>query len=241
MLPRTIRLLTLATTLALAGQARAQIDLHTVRVAPRGDVLVVYSKGFATCGHLMTASQQLVHSANIFCTQGTFVGSVHPRSAFNANFGVGVQVKLCHGNNYGQCSPLLTITSGPALSANRSALSLTAGGTQTFTLDAGAPYAGRTFLLLGTAGGTLGFPFGSQHIPLAPDGYFSFTLSSPNTFPLTNSLGGLDGQGMATASLTLPAGLPAALLGIVLHHAFVVLSPAGISDVSNPWPLVFAQ
>ena len=82
MLPRTLRLLTLATTLALAGQATAQIDLHTVHVAPRGDVLVVYSKGFATCGHLMTASQQLVHTQNIFCAQGKNIETCRPQCCF---------------------------------------------------------------------------------------------------------------------------------------------------------------
>jgi hypothetical protein len=35
----------------------------------------------------------------------------------------------------------------------------------------------------------------------------------------------------------LPAGLPPALAGLVLHHAFVVLTPATVLAVSNPWRL----
>lgn len=226
---------------ALVTPTAAQIDLHTVHVAPRGDVIVVYSKGFNTCGHLLTPNLLLTHTNNIFCTQGDFIGSVHPGTAFNTNFAVGNQVKLCHGNNYNQCSPLVTISSGVALSADRSTLSLQAGGTQAFTLDGGSAFAGRTYLLLGTASGTAGFAYRSHQIPLTPDGYFSFTLGNPNTFPLANSLGVLDGTGGATASLTLPPGLSSALIGLVLHHAFVVLTPNNVSTVSNPWPLSLVQ
>jgi hypothetical protein len=226
----------------LAVPARAQnVDLHTIRVAPRGDVVVVYSKDFATCAHIMTPTQQLVHTANLWCTQANQVASVHPGSAFNASFIVGNPVKMCHGNNYGLCSPLRTITSGPTLSADGWNLSLQAGGTRAFTIDAGTPHAGRGYLMLGTASGTAGFTFGSHTIPLTPDGYFFFTLTSPNTFPLAGSAGALDPAGRATATLTLPAGLSSALIGLVLHHAFVVLSPGGIFDVSNPWPITLLQ
>jgi hypothetical protein len=240
-MPRTLLASTLLLASAVTSSLCAQVDLHTVHVAPRGDVLVVYSKNFNTCAHLLTPSLQLVHTNNIFCTQADFVGGVFPRSAFNALFAVGNPVMLCHGNNYGQCSPVRTITTGPALSGDRTALSLQAGGTQTFTLDAGSQYGTRTYLLLGSVSGTTGFPFGPHTIPLNPDGYLTFTLSSPNTFPLANSLGVLDGSGVAAAALTLPGGLPSALIGLVLNHAFVVLTPIGIADVSNPWPLVLGQ
>lgn len=224
--------------LALVGSVAAQgIDLHTVRVAPRGDVVVVYSKSFATCGHLLTPSLQLTHVNNIFCTQANQVAGVFPRSAFNANLVVGNPVLMCNGNNYSQCSPQVTVVADATLSADRWNLSLQRGGTQSFVLDAGTAFAGRTYLLLGSATGTGGFTYGTRHIPLDPDGYFFFTVTSPNVFPLVGSLGALDGAGQAGAGLALPAGLSSALIGLVLQHAFVVLGPGGPIAVSNPWPL----
>lgn len=222
----------------LATAAAAQtVDLHLVRVAPRGDVVVSYSKDFATCAHMLTLNQQLVHSSNVFCTQARHVAGVFPPSTFNASFAVGNQVRLCHGNNYGLCSAPVTISTGATVSADRWNVSLQTGGTQTFTLDAGTGAANRTYLLLGSATGTTGFAFGRHHVPLDPDGWFFFTLTSPNTFPLSGSLGNLDAAGQANASLTIPAGLSSALIGLVLHHAFAVLAPAGPIELSNPWPL----
>jgi len=229
--------LCLSVLVALSGSIEAQVSLHTVRVAPRGDVVVVYSKGFATCAHLLTPTLQLTHAQNLFCTQADQVAGVFPGSSFNSNLVVGNPVMLCHGNNYGQCSAPLAVASGATLSADRWNLSLARGGAQSFLLDAGPASAGRTYLLLGSATGTGGFPFRGLHIPLDPDGYFFFTASNPNTFPLTNSLGSLDASGQGNAALTLPAGLSSALIGLVLQHAFVVLGPAGPVAVSNPWPL----
>ncbi|MEZ5967409.1 MAG: hypothetical protein R3F56_26465 [Planctomycetota bacterium] len=228
----------LAVVLSLAAAAPAQtVDLHVVRVAPRGDVVVVYSKDFDTCAHLLTPSLQILHSSNVFCTRASNVAGVFPGTTFNANLVVGNPVHLCHGNNYNLCSPLVTVTAGATLSADRWSLSLQRGGTQAFTLDAGSASAGRGYLLLGSASGTAGFTFRGLNVPLTPDGYFAFTLTSPNTFPLTASLGNLDAAGQAAASLTLPAGLSPALIGVVLHHAFVELAPAGPVRVSNAWPL----
>jgi len=205
-------------------------------VAPRGDVVVVYGKDFATCAHMMTPANQLVHSNNRFCTQARNVIDVPPRSFFNGAFVVGNPVKLCHGNNYGICSPLVTITTGTTLSASSWSISLQSGGTQVFTLDAGGGFAGQGYLLLGSLSGTTGFPYGALHIPLDPDPYFIQTLTRPNSFPLSGSAGTLDPAGLATASCTLPP-LPPELAGFVLYHAFVVLGPGGVVDVSNPLPL----
>jgi hypothetical protein len=83
-------------TLAFASDSTAQnnVDLHTIRVAPRGDVVVVYSKDFPTCAHILTPSNQLTHTQNLWCTQANNVATVHPSSAFNANFVPNNQVKL---------------------------------------------------------------------------------------------------------------------------------------------------
>jgi hypothetical protein len=230
-------LVLLLALLSSAGLAAQSVDLHTARIAPRGEVVIVYSKDFATCAHILTPSNQLVHTNNLWCTQGNNIASVHPSSAFNAFFGQGNQVKMCHGNNYNICSGLRTITAGPTLSANNYSVAVQSGGTQSFTLDAGTALSGQTYLLLGTASGTAGFMYGSHLIPLTPDGWFFFTLSSPNTFPFAGSAGTLNAAGMANASLTIPPGLSSTLIGLVFHHAFVVLSSSNLLGVSNPWPL----
>lgn len=232
-----MRSLALLLSVLCAPVAAQSFDLHTLRVAPRGDVVVVYSKPFATCAHLVTPSLQLAHAANIFCTLGNQVAGVFARSSFNANLVVGNPLRLCNGNNYGQCTSQVTVSTGPTLSADRWNLSLAAGGTQTFTIDAGAAYANRSYLVLGSATGTTGFSYGALQIPLDLDGYFGLTLTGANAFPFTNTFARLDANGLASAGLTLPPGLSSALIGLVLHHAFVVLAPSGPLDVSNSWPL----
>ena len=62
-------------------------------------------------------------------------------------------------------------------------------------------------------------------LPLNVDVYFDFTLNNPNTPVLSNSFGALDGLGEATASFNLPTGLPPTAIGLVVHHAFALLSP----------------
>lgn len=62
-------------------------------------------------------------------------------------------------------------------------------------------------------------------MPLNPDAYFSYTHANPNVFPLGNSLGFLHANGRATATFTLPPGLPF-LTGLALDHAYVTLDLA---------------
>jgi len=123
------------------------------------------------------------------------------------------------------------------------ALSVSAGGAQSFALAAGAGYSGKLHLLLGTLHGTSpGQPVGGLVIPLNPDPWFSFTLQQPNTPPLTNGFGALGPAGNATATLNLPAGfVPASLVGKTAWHAFVVVDPltGTLPSVSNPTPLTF--
>ena len=90
-------------------------------------------------------------------------------------------------------------------------------------------------LVLGSASGTRGFQWGTVSVPLTVDGYFRHTAVFPNQFPLGNTAGFLDTNGRAQATFTLPRGLPPALVGIALHHAFVTytVSPAGLTAGSN--------
>lgn len=229
-------ILVLCLALPLAAQT---VSLHSVMVAPDGTVTVTYSKDFATCAHLMTSTNVLVHAQNIFCTSGINVVVTAPSSAFNANLASGLPLKLCHGNNYGICSALTPVTPN-TLTGAPAAISVSAGGTQTLVLAAGAAHAGRNYLMAGTVSGTSpGFAIGAYQIPLNIDFYFDFTLSFPNTFPLANSAGVLGAGGAAVATFTLPPGTAPAFAGITAHHAFAVADAAGaITLVSNAAALV---
>jgi uncharacterized protein YjiK len=123
------------------------------------------------------------------------------------------------------------------LQADTVSLSLSAGGTQSLTLEFGATRAGDYYLLLGTITDTFpGFTFSGVHIPLTVDPYLSWTLAHPNQPPLAMSLGVLDTSGSAAATFSLAPGADPALAGIVLYHSAVVLD-SGVVQASNPVPL----
>ena len=117
----------------------------------------------------------------------------------------------------------------PSLLGLQANVSLSAGGAQTLVLDAGSPHAGQVHLLLGTTAGTgAGVPVGGVVLPLAfdgPGGYMLQTLTHPNVLPLVDSLGLLDAGGRALARFELPPGMPPGLVGLELHHAYLVLDP----------------
>lgn len=229
--PSLAAVLTVAACLPLTAQT---VSLHGVFVHPNGTVRVRYSKDFATCAHMKNAAGQLVHSINMFCTSGNEVVVSPNVNDFNGLFAVGTQVRLCHGNNGSICSQFVTIQAA-TLTASPATISVSAGGQQDFTLAAGAAAAGLPYLLAGSLSGTVpGFAVGGFTVPLNPDDYFTYTLSFPNVFPLSNSSGLLDASGAASASLTLPGGLPPSLAGLIAEHAYAVVGPGGLVHVSNP-------
>jgi hypothetical protein len=127
-----------------------------------------------------------------------------------------------------------------ALFGDAETLSIGSPPVLSFSLDAGPPRAGRAYWLLGTIAGSdpgLGLPNGTV-VPLNPSVYLDFSIASPNTFPLGNSMGVLDGLGQAGASFTLPGGLPAAAAGLVVTHAFVLLSPVDFASNAQEVTLV---
>ena len=136
-------------------------------------------------------------------------------------------------------------TTAQTLTADVSQLSVAQGGTQTFTLDAGVAHALDTYLLLGSVSGTTpGQPVDGQLLPLNYDSYFLHTLVHPNSPTLGNSWGLLSSDlpgpgGMATATFTLPPKLDPTLVGMTVHHAFVVLdwSTGMVSLTSNAVPV----
>lgn len=122
-------------------------------------------------------------------------------------------------------------------------LSIAAGGRDDFTLHAGAVHAGSSFALVGSMSGTTpGTPLDGILIPLniAGDPWFFLTVVAANSPTLPGTIGVLDANGAASASLVLPPHVPPSLSGATLHHAYVVLDPASGRFVlaSNAVPLV---
>ncbi len=128
------------------------------------------------------------------------------------------------------------------LAADTDEISLAVGGTQTMTLSAGTGNGGRSYFMLGSlAGTTPGVAAGTVNVPLNHDGYMELTLSSPNGFPLGNSVAKLGVLGGNQTTFTFPALPVPALVGWTFNHAYVVLSGGKIVQASNPVSLTFIQ
>lgn len=128
-----------------------------------------------------------------------------------------------------------------SLAADGHELSLSVGGVQKLTIDAGTSNANRFYLVMGAISGTSpGTPVGASRVlPLNTDAYTVFTVSSPNTL-ISNSFGVLDAQGKALAQFVLLTGFNASLAGTRFHHAYAVfdLTNLTVTLTSNAVPLV---
>jgi hypothetical protein len=127
-------------------------------------------------------------------------------------------------------------------------ISLQAGGSSLFTVDAGPEQADRLYLLFGSFSGYLPgteLPEGVLAVnafvpgivPAQLDPYFELLALRPEVSPLVGAVGVLDVQGRATADLIMPAGSPAVLAGLRLHHSYVVvdlMGTLGITQFGNP-------
>ncbi len=110
------------------------------------------------------------------------------------------------------------------LTADADSVSLAAGGSVGFALEAGAAFAHRAYALLGSHTGTSpGQSAFGVHLPLNDGAYFRMTRFQPGHPAFSGFRGVLDARGRATAGLGLAAGSNPALAGLVLDHAFVVL------------------
>ncbi|MAG58227.1 MAG: hypothetical protein CMJ83_18225 [Planctomycetes bacterium] len=126
------------------------------------------------------------------------------------------------------------------LSASPATMSVATGGTQMFTLSAGPSYGDLGYLLAGSASGTSpATSIGNGiTIPLVQDAWTSFSIALPN--PLyQDTFGVLDLNGQATASFTLPSGLPPSLIGLSVWHAFAVATTTQVVLGSNAVEMVF--
>jgi len=122
------------------------------------------------------------------------------------------------------------------LAADVDSLSISAGGAQTLSLDAGTDNGGLTYLVLGSTNGTLpGIPFGEVVLPLNFElDYFWFTATHPNQGPLVDTLGVLDGNGQGQAQIQImPGMLSPSLAGTVAHHAYLVFEGSNAVFASN--------
>ena len=118
-------------------------------------------------------------------------------------------------------------------------LSVSAGGTTNFFLNAGPANAGLFYLLLGSLSGTApGLPLGAVTLPLNMDAYFSFTLSNANGPILEDTFGLLDACGTARAAFHLPAGAAPGAVGLTADHAYAVFDFLGNATFASvPQPL----
>jgi hypothetical protein len=106
-------------------------------------------------------------------------------------------------------------------------LSASAGGTITFTLDAGSANANRYYLLCGSVDGILPgtlLPGNLATIPLNRDWFTGFVLARLGQPAFREFWGILDGAGQATAHLYLPS-ISSAWVETDIYFAFATVSP----------------
>ena len=116
--------------------------------------------------------------------------------------------------------------------ADRTTLSVAAGGTVAFDLIAGTRHTNRAYLMLGSLSGTTpGIDLGpGLHLPLNYDLFTTLTLTSVNHPPFQQTSSFVNAQGRATAAFQVPAGfLPPDLVGLQMDFAYVVIDPATLS------------
>ncbi|MBI4878801.1 MAG: metallophosphoesterase [Planctomycetes bacterium] len=146
-------------------------------------------------------------------------------------------------DDQGQILDQFTLRSFPneGLTGDTTALSVSAGGTQSLALDSGAGNAGKPYFLVGSMSGTEpGLPLGALTLPLVPDWYMVVTIQAANSTVFASTFGALDGAGAAAAAVNLAPGLAASFVGTTLCHAYVVFDPPPASTAcfaSNPFPL----
>ncbi|HEX6811412.1 MAG TPA: hypothetical protein VF384_07305 [Planctomycetota bacterium] len=199
----------LALVLASGPELCAQdaVTLHSVTINASNNVVVVYSKNFATCAHMRfnnatcTQSGVLTHVQNHFCTSGTNVTITVPLSAFVAGFGPDVTVFMVHGNNPGVFSPCVTVECNGAYGTG------CAGTFGIPVLDAvdDCPTSPGTLDLLLTNG-----PPGSLAVLGFGDQQFSFPIFGCELLIaplLLTTVVAFDGSGASSFSVPLPPGL----------------------------------
>ena len=115
-------------------------------------------------------------------------------------------------------------TQGLVMLASADSLSVSAGGQVSYQLVSCPSEPGDTFLMVGSLSGTTpGTPVSNLTLPLVLDSYMLFSLTSANTAPYVLSAAPLNSGGQGTAIFAIPAGAPAALVGVQIHHATALI------------------
>lgn len=131
----------------------------------------------------------------------------------------------------------LTVTV-ESLFADTNSLSLSAGGTVTLTLDGGASNAGNFYFMGASASGTTpGFVVDGLVLPLNFDAFTTYTINNPNGAPYSGKIGFLDGVGLGTTTITVPAGSFPSMAGLTINHAYIVHDGVSTVMTSNAEPL----
>ncbi|MBL8896246.1 MAG: aryl-sulfate sulfotransferase [Planctomycetes bacterium] len=110
---------------------------------------------------------------------------------------------------------------------DRRSLSASQGGALRFDLLSGSSNSGATYLVLGSAAGTLpGIDLGSVLLPLNPDALFLAMATAPNAAPhFQQTAGSLNQVGRAQATLQIAPGSLWLRQPLELHFASLVLDP----------------
>lgn len=125
-----------------------------------------------------------------------------------------------------------------ALSTDTHTLGVEGGGTQTLHFGGGSAEPGAVYIVLGSESfTTTGVLVDGVLIPVVGFGPY-FALSVAGGTPIEGATGLLDGGGAASASISVPQRTDPALVGVELHHCFVVLGGLGqVVAASNSVPL----
>lgn len=113
-------------------------------------------------------------------------------------------------------------------------LSVGNGGRQDWRLAAGSAHAGRIYGILASLGTAPGFTIDGVHVPLNLDNWTDLSIGLANSPIYPNSFGFLDSTGAATSAFVLPPLNDPTLVGLAVHHAYLVLGSQGITMASNP-------
>ena len=126
-----------------------------------------------------------------------------------------------------------------ALSAGEHLVSVASGGATPLSISAGPAHAGEIYWVIGSISGTEpGRDVNGVHVPLNLDAFTSNTIANPNSHWMQNSMGNLDGNGDAAATVLIPGGeFGPAFVGLTGHFVVGVLTGSGLVFASNPVPI----
>lgn len=127
------------------------------------------------------------------------------------------------------------------LEADVASISLAVGGTQRMVFDAGKAYAGRQYLIVGSATGTFpGTLWDGIQVPLNYDSYSAKLLEVYRKAPCVRFRGYLDAEGKAYPEIQVAKGSVQLDTGHTYYHAAVVWDSKSmlLELASNPVELL---